>query len=166
MLDVNIHHVGVYRNPQRAVQTLDHAHLTLMVSGIVRLAHDGVPVGPETQPFFVVNVPGTVIDFEFGASRDGWIAAHNSHLHVIYRAGIVGMLWVFTYLSLLFKMIGQFVRQKSLTGILLCGIIINWFVAANFLVTLELPYTAIPIWALFGLTVAYSQERLKHELEK
>jgi len=88
-------------------------------------------------------------------SRDGWIGAHNSHLHIIYRAGIIGVVFIFSLLTILFRMIKKFVALKSLTGILLCGIIINWFVAANFLLTLELPYTAIPIWTLFGLTYAY-----------
>jgi len=87
--------------------------------------------------------------------RDGWIGAHNSHLHIIYRAGIIGVLFILSLLTILFRMIKKFVALKSLTGILLCGIIINWFVAANFLLTFELPYTAIPIWTLFGLTYAY-----------
>jgi len=88
-------------------------------------------------------------------SRDGWIGAHNSHLHIIYRAGIIGVVFIFSLLTILFRMVKGFIAVKSLTGILLCGIIINWFVAANFLLTLELPYTAIPIWTLFGLTYAY-----------
>jgi len=91
--------------------------------------------------------------------RDGWIGAHNSHLHIIYRAGIIGILRISAYVYLLFKMILRFVRRKLLTGILLCGIIINWFVAANFLLILELPYTAIPIWTLFGLTYAYYHKK-------
>ena len=55
-------------------------------------------------------------------------------------------------------MIKRFIMLKSLTGILLCGIIINWFVAANFLLIFELPFTAIPIWTLYGLTLAYGRE--------
>jgi len=97
-----------------------------------------------------------ILNWGFGDwSRDGWIAAHNSYLHILYRSGIVGLLLIVSFLTLLFKMIRQFIRIKSLTGVLLCGIIINWFVAANFLLVLELPYTAIPIWTIYGLTLAY-----------
>lgn len=90
--------------------------------------------------------------------RDGWIAAHNSYLHIIYRMGIVGIVFIFSFLVVLFRMIRKFILMKSVTGILLCGIIINWFVAAHFLTIFELPYTAIPIWTLFGLTYAYFSE--------
>ncbi len=88
-------------------------------------------------------------------ARDGWIEPHNSYLHIIYRAGIVGILLIFSFLFILFKMILYSLRIKSFAGILLCGIIINWFTAANFLVTFELPYTAIPIWTIYGITFAY-----------
>ncbi len=95
-------------------------------------------------------------------SRDGWIGAHNSYLEIIYRTGIVGMGLISVLFIVLFRMIRRFVVLKSVTGILLCGIIINWFVAANFLLIFELPYTAIPIWTIYGLTLAYyhqTQER-------
>ena len=93
--------------------------------------------------------------------RDGWIGAHNSYLHMIYRTGVVGIALILSLLIVLFRMIKKFIALKSLTGILLCGIIINWFVAANFLLIFELPYTAIPIWAIYGLTLAYYHEALK-----
>ncbi len=87
--------------------------------------------------------------------RDGWIAPHNSYLHIIYRSGLVGILFILTILIMLFRMIIIFIQAKSVIGVLLCGIIINWFVAANFLLIFELPYTAIPIWSLYGITLAY-----------
>ena len=87
--------------------------------------------------------------------RDGWIAAHNSYLNIIYRAGVIGLFALLAVFVILFKMIRKSIRCRSLTGVLLCGIIINWFAAANFLLILELPYTAIPVWTLFGLTYAY-----------
>lgn len=87
--------------------------------------------------------------------RDGWIAAHNSYLNIIYRAGVVGLSALLAVFVILFKMIRKSIRCRSLTGILLCGIIINWFAAANFLLILELPYTAVSVWTLFGLTYAY-----------
>lgn len=88
-------------------------------------------------------------------ARDGWIEPHNSYLHIIYRAGAVGILLIFSFLLILFRMIKYFFKARSLAGILLCGIIIHWFVAANFLLTFELPYTAIPIWTIYGMTFAY-----------
>ncbi len=90
-------------------------------------------------------------------SRDGWIGAHNSYLDMVYRAGIVGVVFIGSVLTVLFQMIKKFIRLKSTTGILLCGIIVNWFVAANFLLIFELPYTAIPIWTIYGMTFAYYQ---------
>ena len=88
-------------------------------------------------------------------ARDGWIEPHNSYFHIIYRAGLIGILLIFAILAVLLKMIRGFIRAKSFAGVCLCGIIINWFIAANFLVIFELPYTAIPIWAIYGMTLAY-----------
>ncbi len=87
--------------------------------------------------------------------RDGWIGAHNSFFHIIYRTGIVGALLIGGLFVMLFRMIRAFIFARSLTGILLCGIILNWFIAANFLLIFELPYTAIPIWTIYGMTLAY-----------
>lgn len=98
-------------------------------------------------------------------ARDGWIEPHNSYLHIIYRTGIVGILLIFSLLVILFKMIKHFILVKSFTGILLCGIIINWFVAANFLVIFELPYTAIPIWTIYGMTFAYCYKTREADCE-
>ncbi len=89
--------------------------------------------------------------------KDGWIAAHNSYLEIVYRAGIVGILFIlgiFTAVAILTK---EFLQRKSVTGILLCGALISWLAMANFLVILELPYNAIPFWSLFGMTFAYSR---------
>jgi len=88
-------------------------------------------------------------------TRDGWITAHNSYLHIIYRAGIIGILFILTIFLLLFLMIKKAMKQKSITGILLCGILINWLVATSFLVFLELPYNAVLFWSFFGMTFAY-----------
>jgi hypothetical protein len=87
--------------------------------------------------------------------RDGWIAAHNSYLHVIYRTGIVGVLLIGTLFIQLFRMVKEFMRRKSVIGILLSAAIINWLVATNFLLIWELPYTAIPFWSIVGITFAY-----------
>jgi len=97
-------------------------------------------------------------------ARDGWISAHNSHFHMFYRAGLLGILLVLTIFMHCFAMARSFIRLRSTTGILLCGIIISWLVAANFMPILELPYTAIPIWIIYGLTLAYCQN-IKKEKE-
>ena len=95
--------------------------------------------------------------------RDGWVAAHNSFFHMVYRSGIVGVIFIACVISLLFKMIKDFIAVRSFVGILLCGLILSWFVASNFLIVLEIPYTAIPIWSLYGLTFAYYQLEIKTE---
>lgn len=58
-------------------------------------------------------------------------------------------------MNIFLKMIKHCIQLRLIKGILLCGIIINWSVAANFLLIFELPYTAIPVWSLFGMTLAY-----------
>lgn len=95
----------------------------------------------------------------------GWMPAHNSYLNIIYRAGVIGVLFLLTVFVVLLNMIREFVKSRSVIGILLCGVLINWFVAANFLMILELPYTAIPIWALYGVTFAYCYKKEVSEYE-
>lgn len=90
--------------------------------------------------------------------RDGWIAAHNSFLYMVYRAGVVGGILIVLLIVVLIFMIKQFIVMKSLAGILSCSILINFMVQALFLLTLEVPYTAITYWSLFGMTLAYSKE--------
>jgi hypothetical protein len=87
--------------------------------------------------------------------NDGWVAAHNSYLEIIYRAGIVGISFIITIFVIFLKMIKNSIRQRSVTGTLLCAILVNWLVMANFAVILELPYSAIPFWSLFGMTFAH-----------
>lgn len=96
-------------------------------------------------------------------TRDGWISSHNSYLHIIYSAGLVGLGFIIVVFFIYSQIVIFFVKIKSLTGILLCGIILTWLVSANFLPILELPYTAIPIWCVFGATFAYYQQK-KHLL--
>jgi len=87
--------------------------------------------------------------------RDGWIGAHNSFIHLVYRAGLIGLLTIIGILTTLGRMIKISFQCRSVAGLFLCGIIINWLIAANFLLILELPYTAVPLWSIFGLTYAY-----------
>lgn len=87
--------------------------------------------------------------------RDGWISMHNVYLDIIYRTGIVGIFFILSIFIILFKMIKKAMTTKSLTIILLCGIFINILVFTAFAEVLELPYNAIPFWALFGMTWRY-----------
>lgn len=86
---------------------------------------------------------------------DGWICMHNSFIDLIYRGGVVGFAVIVFIIILLVQFTIISLRKHSLTGILLTGIIINWLIAANFLEILEMPYSAIPLWSLFGLNFAY-----------
>ncbi|MBU2265533.1 MAG: hypothetical protein KJ977_00660, partial [Candidatus Omnitrophica bacterium] len=90
--------------------------------------------------------------------RDGWIAFHNSYLALVYRAGIVGMLYIVFMVIFLIKIIKRSICLRSINGILLSGAIISILMYANFAVILELPYYAIPFWSLFGVTFAYLNE--------
>ncbi len=87
--------------------------------------------------------------------RDGWISAHNSFLHILYRSGVAGLVFIVGILSYLFKMMRDCIRLRSVTGSVLCGMVLCWFVAANFLVVLEVPYSAIPIWVMYGAAAKY-----------
>jgi len=85
----------------------------------------------------------------------GWITPHNSYFHIIYRAGIFGIVFIIIILSIFVSMVKESLHLRSLTGILLCSIFVYWLVIINFLVYLELPYQAIPFWCLLGMTIAY-----------
>lgn len=87
--------------------------------------------------------------------NDGWIAAHNSYLEVIYRSGAIGIFLILILFIVLLKIIIRAIRLKSLTAVLLGAILINWLISANFMLILEMPYNAIPFWFLFGMTYAY-----------
>ncbi len=88
----------------------------------------------------------------------GWMEPHNSYVHIFYRAGWLGLgmisllLWAVIYLTL------RFSRASDTTGFFLVAILVYWIVVANFLVTLELPFFAIPFWCLLGLTWAYGKD--------
>jgi len=91
-------------------------------------------------------------------TRDGWVGVHNSYFHWIYRSGIVGVLMVIGLFGLFIRTTLAFIKYRSFAGIVLCSILVNWFMASNFLLTLELPYTAIPIWSILGLTLGHLRE--------
>jgi hypothetical protein len=88
----------------------------------------------------------------------GWLEPHNSYVHVIYRAGVLGILFILVLFLLVFRMAVRFVKGRSIAGVLLIASMAYWFIVANFLVCFELPFFAIPLWSLFGLTFAYSNQ--------
>jgi hypothetical protein len=85
----------------------------------------------------------------------GWLEPHNSYIHILYRAGIMGIVLISVMLSLFITMVFRFLKRHDAAGIFLCSILIYWMVLSNFEVILELPYFAIPFWSLFGATFAY-----------
>ncbi|MFH1772661.1 MAG: hypothetical protein ABH872_07590 [Candidatus Omnitrophota bacterium] len=91
-------------------------------------------------------------------TRDGWIAAHNSYLEVIYRTGIIGIILIINLFAVLFRMVKVFIKEKSFTGISLVSIIVYWLTVALFYVTFGMPYSAVFFWSLFGATMAYSRQ--------
>ena len=88
--------------------------------------------------------------------KDGWIEPHNSFFHMLYRAGIVGVVLVALIFWSLAHLIIFALRKRSWSLILLSAVLLNWMVAANFLLIFELPYTAIPFWLLAGMAWAYA----------
>ena len=90
--------------------------------------------------------------------RDGWIGAHNSYLRMIYGGGIVGIWFILTIWTLFYCIADVYIKRRSFVGLILCTAILNYFMQANFLLTFELPYTAIPLWCLFGLALKHSEK--------
>ncbi len=91
-------------------------------------------------------------------SRDGWILTHNSYLEIIYRLGIVGLVFIGVVLFLFIArimMVG--LSQSSLACIIVSAPLLSWLVSAFFMPLLEMPYLAIPFWSFFGLGLAYAK---------
>lgn len=87
--------------------------------------------------------------------EDGWLGAHNSFLYLIYKGGMVGLAVIVLVLVLWGGLVRDMVRMKSFEGILLCAVLLNCMLSANFFLFFELPYTAIPFWSLFGIAAKY-----------
>jgi len=98
-------------------------------------------------------------------SRDGWITPHNSFLHIIYRAGILGVCLIAIFFFLIGRLVRDFFIMNSTEGGLLVGALVYWLALSNFFVILELPYNAIVFWTLFGLTWVY-RDQLKERSVK
>ncbi len=96
--------------------------------------------------------------------RDGWVPVHNSLIHMFYRTGVVGLGFILAITMMFAKLTRGFLRLRCMTGLLLCSILVTWGVCANFLLTLEFPYTAVPVWSIYGMIGAYYHVKQKEEL--
>lgn len=94
-------------------------------------------------------------------TRVGWVEPHNSYVHMIYRAGIIGLLFIIALWFVFFKIVVVSVRIRSLKGVFLASILLYWISVSNFMVILELPHWAIPFWSLFGMSLRYCHN-LRH----
>jgi len=92
-------------------------------------------------------------------ARLGWIEPHNSYLHILYRSGILGLVYVGVILGFAIWILIKAFAARSLILIMLSAAVWNWIVAANFLINFEIPYMSIPFWALFGMSIRYVKDK-------
>ncbi|NTV30113.1 MAG: hypothetical protein HGA80_08550 [Candidatus Omnitrophica bacterium] len=104
--------------------------------------------------------------FATSQDEDGWMGAHNSFLHIMYRGGVVGFAVVVLVLVYWAGLVRDMVKRQSFEGIMLCAVLLNWMISANFFLIFELPYTAIPFWSLMGITAKYRSFLRKSLREK
>jgi len=93
----------------------------------------------------------------------GWLEPHNSYIHILYRAGIVGLFFIIAVWVMFIKIVFRFIRKINFIGILLTCALLYWLILGNFIVLLELPYFAILFWSLYGIVLAYSCKKNKIE---
>jgi hypothetical protein len=112
----------------------------------------GIPFG---KPFRPISIQ--ILNCNQSELRGvGWSEPHNSYIHIIYRAGIMGAIYILVMLACFFYMLNIFFNRRNIKGILLCSVLVYWMVLTNFVVVLELPYYAIPYWCLFGAILKYA----------
>jgi len=97
-------------------------------------------------------------------TRVGWNQPHNGYVDIIYRSGVIGLLFIVTVWALFIRMIIRFIRARSVRGIFLSSSLLYWLVVTNFMVILELPHWAIPFWSLFGMTLRYCNIQREQQL--
>ena len=93
--------------------------------------------------------------------QDGWITPHNSYLHLLYRGGILGLILIISLFMVVINLIKRFIALRSLTGIFIMATFVYWMTIMTFLVFLEFPYNAIPLWSLLGMTLAFCERQEK-----
>jgi hypothetical protein len=88
----------------------------------------------------------------------GWVEPHNSYIHILYRTGIVGLVFIIVIWTFFVRMFLSFIKNRSFIGITLSAAIFCYLILSNFIVFLELPRFTIPFWCLLGFTYAYSKQ--------
>lgn len=88
----------------------------------------------------------------------GWLEPHNSYLHIIYRAGLFGIIFILYIFYIFILMSKYFITRKSFVGILLCSALLNYLIMPNFIVFFELPQFIIPFWVMLGITYVYYKQ--------
>lgn len=99
------------------------------------------------------------LHWDYGYGRVGWIEPHNSYVHILYRGGLIGILFVFIIFTFFIRTSVIFFKSRNYVGILFNSIILHWLFFAFFNVFLELPYYAIPFWIFFGTVLALAYKR-------
>ncbi|MDD5633968.1 MAG: hypothetical protein PHW46_01680 [Candidatus Omnitrophica bacterium] len=95
------------------------------------------------------------------SSGIGWLEPHNSYLHMLYRAGVFGVVLVLVLCFFFARATYSFIRKRCIKGVMLSSILLYWLVVSNFEVIFELPYFAIPFWSLFGMVLKYSNSKMQ-----
>jgi len=116
------------------------------------------------------NPMKSIIGFDFGKvlrskrqevlimafpERTGWQEPHNSILHVIYRSGFTGFLFICLFCWLFIRTLKLALKRRLIAGLFLLGACFYWILFSLTLVMFELPYYAVFFWSLAGITVAY-----------
>ena len=79
MLDFSVQHVGVYKAPEKHIQTVHCPWINFYISGMLSFREylpDGRFLREGTsceKPCFSIRVPGMKCEFEFGKNRENWV---------------------------------------------------------------------------------------------
>jgi len=85
----------------------------------------------------------------------GWLEPHNSFLHIFYRGGLFGLLFIGVIFYVVGRIVLLWIVEKNATGMFITAMLVYMMVNACFMVLLEIPYYAIPFWCLLGCLVRY-----------
>lgn len=83
--------------------------------------------------------------------RDGWISAHNTYFHILYRFGLVGFVFIIAIFSRWYYLVKKTFEFESISDLILAAILLNFLVGTNFQPLLEMPYNAILFWGIWGI---------------
>ncbi|MDD5488980.1 MAG: hypothetical protein PHH49_08510 [Candidatus Omnitrophica bacterium] len=113
----------------------------------------------EEMPVFGMDLgrpiePGIFMSLKWSVG-DRWLEPHNSYLHMMYRAGAVGVGIVVLIWAFFVRLARRAIMYAGIKGVFIAAGVLYWLVVANFEVILELPYFAIPIWGFFGMALKY-----------